>query len=39
VSTHVFHLFWSYLPEAADALEQIAHFLRTTGTDTAAEAS
>jgi monoterpene epsilon-lactone hydrolase len=36
VSTHVFHLFWSYLPEAAEALEQIAVFLHPTGT--AAEA-
>jgi acetyl esterase/lipase len=38
VSTHVFHLFWSFLPEAADALEQIAHFLPATDTDTASEA-
>lgn len=38
VSTHVFHLFWSFLPEAAAALEQVAHFLHTTNTDTASEA-
>jgi monoterpene epsilon-lactone hydrolase len=29
----MFHLFWSFLPEAADALEQIAEFLRATGTN------
>jgi acetyl esterase/lipase len=38
VGTHVFHLFWSFLPEAATALEQIAEFLRSPVIDTAAEA-
>ncbi|WP_037319890.1 alpha/beta hydrolase fold domain-containing protein [Amycolatopsis orientalis] len=38
VSTHVFHLFWSFLPEAADALEQVAGFLRTDENGSAAEA-
>jgi monoterpene epsilon-lactone hydrolase len=38
VSTHVFHLFWSFLPEAADALEQVAHFLHAADPDTASEA-
>ncbi|ALG09622.1 alpha/beta hydrolase fold domain-containing protein [Kibdelosporangium phytohabitans] len=38
VSTHVFHLFWSFLPEAADALEQIGRFLGSTDTTAAAEA-
>jgi acetyl esterase/lipase len=27
VSTHVFHLFWSFLPEAAEALERAAEFI------------
>jgi len=31
VSTHVFHLFWSFLPEAVDAFENIARFVRATG--------
>jgi acetyl esterase/lipase len=30
VCTHVFHLFWSFLPEAADALEQVGRFVRET---------
>ena len=30
VGTHVFHLFWSFLPEATEALEQVNRFLRTT---------
>ncbi|MEV6608504.1 alpha/beta hydrolase fold domain-containing protein [Kutzneria sp. NPDC051319] len=38
VGTHVFHLFWSFLPEAATALEQIGHFLRNPAADTTAEA-
>lgn len=38
VGTHVFHLFWSFLPEAATALEQIGHFLREPAVDTTAEA-
>jgi epsilon-lactone hydrolase len=28
VATHDFHLFWSFLPEAADALEQAGAFVR-----------
>ncbi|MFJ7217692.1 alpha/beta hydrolase fold domain-containing protein [Amycolatopsis sp. NPDC098790] len=38
VGTHVFHLFWSFLPEAAAALEQVAEFVRSPATDIAAEA-
>jgi acetyl esterase/lipase len=30
VPTHDFHLFWSFLPEAADALEQAGAFARRT---------
>jgi acetyl esterase/lipase len=26
--THVFHVFWSFLPEAADALQRAGEFLR-----------
>ena len=29
--THDFHLFWSFLPEAADAIEHAGRFLRETG--------
>ena len=28
VTTHDFHVFWSFLPEAADALEQAGAFVR-----------
>jgi acetyl esterase/lipase len=28
VDTHVFHIFWAFLPEAADALEQAGAFVR-----------
>jgi epsilon-lactone hydrolase len=28
VDTHVFHVFWSFLPEAADALQQAGSFIR-----------
>jgi acetyl esterase/lipase len=41
INTHVFHLFWSFLPDAAKALEQAASFINATfasagsGTDTA----
>ena len=28
VTTHDFHLFWSFLPEAADAVEQVGAFVR-----------
>lgn len=27
VATHVFHLFWSFLPEAATAIEQVGQFI------------
>ena len=29
VNTHVFHMFWSFLPEAADALESAGRFVAT----------
>ncbi|GAA1957675.1 alpha/beta hydrolase fold domain-containing protein [Amycolatopsis minnesotensis] len=43
VATHTFHLFWSFLPEAAAAVDQIGQFIRdrisaTAATDRAAEA-
>jgi epsilon-lactone hydrolase len=28
VDTHVFHTFWSFLPEAADALQQAGRYVR-----------
>ena len=28
VTTHDFHMFWSFLPEAADALDQAGAFVR-----------
>lgn len=28
VPTHVFHMFWSFLPEAADALDEVGRFIR-----------
>jgi acetyl esterase/lipase len=28
VDAHVFHLFWSFLPEAADAVEEAGRFVR-----------
>ena len=31
IGTHDFHLFWSFLPEASDALEQAGRFIRETG--------
>src|SRR4051812_8969589 len=31
VETHVFHVFWSFLPEAVDALEQAGRFIRARG--------
>jgi acetyl esterase/lipase len=35
--THVFHVFWSFLPEAADALQQAGAFIRAhLGTESAA---
>ncbi|MEU8800565.1 alpha/beta hydrolase fold domain-containing protein [Spirillospora sp. NPDC048819] len=33
---HVFHLFWSFLPEAADALEQAGRFVRELRTNAVA---
>jgi monoterpene epsilon-lactone hydrolase len=30
IGTHDFHLFWSFLPEAGDALEQAGRFVRDT---------
>ncbi|MDG4790491.1 alpha/beta hydrolase fold domain-containing protein [Micromonospora sp. WMMD1102] len=30
VPTHDFHLFWTFLPEAATAIDQVGTFLRTT---------
>jgi monoterpene epsilon-lactone hydrolase len=33
VPTHAFHIFWSFLPEARDAIDQAGRFMRTvTGT-------
>jgi acetyl esterase/lipase len=32
VSTHDFHIFWSFLPEASDALEQAGAFVRRVHT-------
>jgi epsilon-lactone hydrolase len=29
VPTHDFHVFWSFLPEARDAIDQIGRFVRT----------
>jgi acetyl esterase/lipase len=31
VDAHAFHLFWSFLPEAADAIEAAGRFIRETG--------
>ena len=36
VDTHVFHVFWSFLPEAADALQQGGSFVRSHLAATAA---
>jgi hypothetical protein len=30
VNTHVFHMFWSFLPEAAEALESAGRFVAAT---------
>lgn len=38
-ATHVFQLFWSFLPEAADALQQAGNFIRTTARPGTASAS
>jgi epsilon-lactone hydrolase len=37
-AAHVFHLFWSLLPEAADALQQAGQFVRETEPDAAVDA-
>jgi acetyl esterase/lipase len=37
--THVFHVFWSFLPEAADALQRAAGFARERLADHAAAGS
>jgi hypothetical protein len=29
VPTHDFHIFWSFLPEARDAIDEIGRFVRT----------
>jgi monoterpene epsilon-lactone hydrolase len=29
VPTHDFHVFWSFLPEARDAIDQLGRFVRT----------
>lgn len=34
-AAHVFHLFWSFLPEAADAMEQAGRFVRAAQPGTA----
>jgi monoterpene epsilon-lactone hydrolase len=31
VATHVFHLFWSFLPEAAEAIDNVSRFIADTG--------
>jgi epsilon-lactone hydrolase len=36
VTTHDFHVFWSFLPEAADALEQVGAFVRKVRSTTGA---
>ncbi len=39
VDAHVFHLFWSFLPEAAEALAATGRFVREIGTDAGAESA
>jgi monoterpene epsilon-lactone hydrolase len=39
VDAHVFHLFWSFLPEAAEALEAAGRFARETGSAERAESA
>jgi acetyl esterase/lipase len=34
VTTHVFQIFWSFLPEAADALQQAGRFIQSIGAAT-----
>jgi monoterpene epsilon-lactone hydrolase len=38
VDAHAFHLFWSFLPEAADAIESAGAFIRSTVSARAGEA-
>jgi hypothetical protein len=35
VQAHAFQLFWSFLPEAADAFEAAGEFIRTLGVSSA----
>jgi epsilon-lactone hydrolase len=39
VATHDFHIFWSFLPEAADALNHAGRFLRETTTAARSDAA
>ena len=39
VDAHVFHLFWSFLPEAAEALQAAGRFARDIGADAQAESA
>ena len=39
VDAHVFHLFWSFLPEAAEALQAAGRFVRELGSDEEAESA
>jgi acetyl esterase/lipase len=39
VTTHDFHIFWSFLPEAADALEQAGAFVRRVRSRTGAQST
>jgi epsilon-lactone hydrolase len=39
VATHVFQIFWSFLPEATEAIESAGHFVRAVATPRGAAAS
>ena len=39
VDAHVFHLFWSFLPEAAEALQSAGRFARDVGSEPRAESA
>jgi acetyl esterase/lipase len=39
IDAHAFHLFWSFLPEAADAIEAAGAFIRQTATDAPRQAT
>lgn len=39
VATHVFHLFWSFLPEAAEAIDSVGRFIADTGGTSASHAT